>query len=196
MKSRLDRLYAIIDVERADDPVALARAALDAGCGTLQLRAKRLDDRAFLELAQILRRLCSEQRVPFVVNDRADIARLVGADGLHLGQDDLSLADARRIVGEISIGVSTHDRTQAEDAERAGADLVAFGPIFETTSKDDPDPVVGVAELRRVCREIGRPVVAIGGITPENAERTLAAGAAYVAVISALPRFLEPGPPD
>jgi thiamine-phosphate pyrophosphorylase len=184
-------LYAIIDAEAADEPIALAREALRVGCAILQLRCKRLDDRAFLELASELRVLCSQARTRFVINDRADIAQIVGADGLHLGQDDLTVADARRVVGEMLIGVSTHDRDQALHADRAGADLIAFGPVFETKSKESPDPVVGLDTLERVCRDVSRPVVAIGGITPENAAETLQAGATYVAVISALPRFLR-----
>ncbi len=182
-------LYAIVDVEASREPVELARRALSAGCGMLQLRAKRLDDRSFVSLALELRTLCRERGAPFVVNDRADIARIVGADGLHLGQDDLEVADARKVVGRMHIGVSTHSPEQARQAELDGADLVAFGPIFTTSTKENPDPVVGLEALRQMCRDASRPVVAIGGITPENAAETLGAGARYVAVISALPRF-------
>ena len=189
----IDALYAIIDAETANDPLALARRATNAGCAMLQLRAKRLDDRSFVALAEELRTLCTKARASFVVNDRADIARIVRADGLHLGQDDLTIADARRVVGQMQIGVSTHDPDQARRADAEGADLIAFGPIYETQTKDDPDPVVGLDTLGLVCREVTRSVVAIGGITPENAEKTLQAGATYVAVISALPRFLSAG---
>jgi len=186
----LDRVYAIIDAEVSAEPVALARRALAGGCRILQLRAKRLDDRSFVELAFELRALCTDAGATFVINDRADIARVVRAEGLHLGQDDLAVVDARRVVGEMQIGVSTHDPAQAERAEREGADLVAFGPVFETTTKDDPDPVVGLTTLREVCQRVSRPIVAIGGITPKNADKTLQAGARYIAVISALPSFL------
>jgi thiamine-phosphate pyrophosphorylase len=183
-------VYAIIDAEAARDPLDLARRSVSAGCSFLQLRAKRLDDRAFVELANALRELCASAGTAFVINDRADIARIVRANGLHLGQDDLRVADARLVVGHMHIGVSTHDPAQARVAERDGADLIAFGPVFETRTKDNPDPVVGVQQLADVCRDLARPVVAIGGITPENAGETLRAGAAYVAVISALPRFV------
>jgi thiamine-phosphate pyrophosphorylase len=186
-------LYAIIDAEISPDPLLLADRALRAGCAMLQLRCKRLDDRAFIEMAAEIRALCARVKTPFVINDRADIARIVQADGLHLGQDDLCVTDARRVVGEMQIGVSTHDPTQAEQAERDGADLIAFGPVFDTTSKENPDPVVGLDRLHRVCGTAARPVVAIGGITVENAAATLQAGAAYVAVISALPSFLDSG---
>ena len=186
----IDSLYAIIDAEVAERPLALAFQALNAGSAMVQLRAKRLDDVAFLEIAKRVRSACAHAKVPFVVNDRADIARLVGADGLHLGQDDLCIEDARRVVGDMQIGVSTHTLEQASSADAEGADLIAFGPIFETQTKENPDPIVGLRTLETVCQAVSRPVVAIGGITPENAGETLQAGARYVAVISALPRFL------
>jgi len=190
MSPLIDSLYAIIDAEVADRPLDLAFQALNAGCAMVQLRAKRLDDDALLKFARLIRSACAHAEVPFVVNDRADIAALVRADGLHLGQEDLSIADARLVVGNMPIGVSTHDIQQAERADREGADLIAFGPIFETQTKERVDPVVGLAELEKVCRAVSRPVVAIGGITPENADAALRAGARYIAVISALPRFL------
>lgn len=191
MTSRLADVYAIVDADLSTDPLALGRRAVTAGCPILQLRAKHLDDRSSTELAIELRALCSEAGSAFVMNDRADIARIVEADGLHLGQDDLRISDARKVVGGMQIGVSTHDLAQAARAEREGADLIAFGPVFETKSKQNPDPVVGVQMLAEVCRRLSRPVVAIGGITPQNAEETLDAGARYIAVISALPSFLN-----
>jgi thiamine-phosphate pyrophosphorylase len=115
----------------------------------------------------------------------------VNADGLHLGQDDLTVQDARRVVGEMQVGISTHDPEQAAQGEREGADLVAFGPVFKTGTKASPDPVVGLQRLADVCRSVSRPIVAIGGITPENAGEAFLAGARYVAVISALPSFLR-----
>ena len=185
-----EHLYAIIDAEVAARPLDLALRALRSGCAALQLRAKHLDDRAFLSTAQRLAAMCRASRVPFIINDRPDIARIVAADGLHLGQDDMTVADARRVVGSLDIGVSTHSRTQAHQAEEDGADRIAFGPVFPTTSKTNPDPVVGLRELGEVCRAVDRPVVAIGGITRENASSVLDAGAAQIAVISALPTFV------
>jgi thiamine-phosphate pyrophosphorylase len=186
----IDSLYAIVDAELAERPLELTFKALNAGCTMVQLRAKRLDDLAFLTIAMRVRSACAHAGVPFVVNDRADIARLTGADGLHLGQDDLSIEDARRVVGEMQVGVSTHSLEQARKADAEGADLIAFGPVFETQSKGNPDPVVGIEALEEVCQALSQPVVAIGGITPENATETLRAGARYIAAISALPRFL------
>lgn len=183
-------LYAIIDLEVLSEPIALAEQALDAGCAWLQLRTKDADDRRWLEMARALRSRCTDAGARFVVNDRPDIAKLVGADGLHLGQDDLPISEARQIVGSLPIGCSTHDLAQARAAEADGADLVAFGPVFETRSKTNPDPTVGLDRLREVCSTVSRPVIAIGGITPENAPDVRAAGADYLAVISALPRFL------
>ena len=185
------KLYAIIDPDVSQEPRELAAQALDAGCALLQLRAKTLDDRALLRLAFELRDACTQRGASFVVNDRADVARIVRADGLHLGQDDLPVADARRVVGALQIGVSTHDLAQARRAEQDGADLIAFGPSFPTQTKERPDPVVGLEMLAEVCQSVAPPVVAIGGITPENTEHALRAGAAYVAAISALPRFIR-----
>ena len=186
----IDSLYAIVDAEVADRPLELTFEALNAGCAMVQLRAKRLDDMAFLNIAQRVRSACAHADVPFIVNDRADIARVVRADGLHLGQDDLSIEDARRVVGNMQVGVSTHNLEQAATADAEGADLIAFGPVFATKTKENPDPVVGLQALEKVCQTVSRPVVAIGGITPGNAGKALRAGARYVAVISALPRFL------
>jgi thiamine-phosphate pyrophosphorylase len=191
MNPLIDSLYAIIDAEVAGHPLALTFQALNADCAIVQLRAKRLDDVAFLKIAKRIRSACAHAGVPFVVNDRADIARLVRADGLHLGQDDLSIEDARRVVGDMQIGVSSHTLEQAEAADKEGADLIAFGPVFATKTKENPDPVVGLGTLEAVCRSVSRPVVAIGGITPENAVETLQAGARYIAAISALPRFFQ-----
>ncbi|MDH3726767.1 MAG: thiamine phosphate synthase [Myxococcales bacterium] len=185
-----DRLYAIVDAEASSDPEGLCRRALSVGCAALQLRAKRLDDQSLLQLAEQLNSSCKRASVPFIVNDRSDLAALIGADGIHLGQGDMRITEAREIVGAIDIGVSTHNLQQALEAERDGADRIAFGPVFETATKDNPDPVVGLRKLEEVCRAVSLPVVAIGGITPENGARVLEHGAAQLAVISALPRFL------
>jgi len=184
-------LYAIVDAEYAERPLELAFKALNAGCAIVQLRAKRLDDMSFLKVATRVRSACGHAGVPFVINDRADIARLVEADGLHLGQDDLSIADARKVVESMQIGVSTHSLEQAITAEAEGADLIAFGPVYPTNTKENPDPIVGLGKLSKVCESVSRPVVAIGGISPENAAETLQAGARYLAAISALSRFLD-----
>lgn len=186
-----DRLYAIVDAEAADDPIELAARVLHVGCVALQLRAKTLDDRSLLIMARELGGACQRARVPFIVNDRPDIAVMVGASGVHLGQGDMTVAEAREIVGAMDIGVSTHNLEQALRAERSGANRIAFGPIFETTTKENPDPTVGLQKLAEVCRSVSQPVVAIGGITPKNAPKVLHQGASQLAVISALPAFLK-----
>ncbi len=150
----------------------------------LQLRSKS-DDRTTVALARQLAAMCREAAIPFVMNDRVDLAILVGADGVHLGQHDLPLADARRLF-KGPIGVSTHDLLQARAADAAGADLVAFGPIFSTQTKADADPTVGLSALVDVCEAVDANVVAIGGIGLDDAHAVRNAGAHLVAAISAV----------
>lgn len=181
-------LYAIVDPEHVGgrDPLEVASAILRGGCAVLQLRAKRLADRELLGLARAMRALCVKEGVPFVLNDRADLARLVEADGLHLGQDDLRVSEARLLVGSMPIGISTHDLAQAEAAVRDGADLIGFGPVFPTATKENPDPVVGLERLQALCRRSPVPVVAIGGIGLDTVAAVAAAGAHSAAIISAI----------
>lgn len=178
--------YAIVDPDHAPQgAVATAEAILAGGCAVLQLRYKGDDDRDHLALATALAERARAAGVPFVVNDRLDIALLTRADGLHLGQDDLPVAEARRLFAG-PIGVSTHDLGQAERAAAEGADLIGFGPVFETRSKAQPDPVVGLQTLRAACAAVRVPVVAIGGISLERAAETRAAGAQLLAAIGAV----------
>lgn len=187
-------LYAIVDPERClgRDPLEVADAILRAGCAMLQLRAKGLPDRDRLALALAMGARARACGVPFVVNDRPDLALLAGADMLHLGQDDLPIAEARRIVGAMPIGRSTHDLAQAREAVAEGADLIGFGPVFTTRSKERPDPTVGTERLAEVVRAIMIPVVAIGGITAENAAAVRSTGAPLWAVISAIGEAYDP----
>lgn len=182
-------LYAIVDPEhcRGRDARAVAEAVLCGGCALLQLRAKALDDAAFLALGRDLRALCLRHAVPFVVNDRVPLARELGADGVHLGQGDLAIEAARKVLGaHVRITLSTHDLAQAEDAERRGADGIGFGPVFATQTKQNPDPIVGLAQLHEVCLRARIPVIAIGGIAAHNAADVRAAGASFGAVISSV----------
>jgi len=161
--------------------------ALAAKVRTFQLRMKTPETGAFYEMASALCPLVQGDGGIFIVNDRCDVALAVGADGVHLGQEDLPLADARAFLGrEKRIGVSTHNLTQALEAEAGGADYIGFGPIFPTTTKEKPDTVVGVAGLREVRARVRIPIVAIGGITPRNAAEVMTAGADAVAVVSAV----------
>lgn len=159
---------------------------LAAGVRILQLREKVNFGRAELEIADHLASACAKADALFVINDRADIAAMTGA-ALHLGQDDLLPADARKVVAsETCIGYSTHNEKQLRAAAYEPADYLALGPIFSTSSKLNPDPEVGLEELRRLRPLTDRPLVAIGGITEDNARAVRAAGADSVAVIGAL----------
>jgi thiamine-phosphate pyrophosphorylase len=194
-------LYAIVDPEHCAGraPLLVAKAILKGGCACLQLRDKRSDDRAFIALGTQLAALCKQAALPFIVNDRVHLAATLGAAGVHIGQGDMSVAAARALVGPaVQIGVSTHSIEQAERARAAGADLIGFGPIFATSSKLDPDPVVGVATLARVCASMSSgpgpaiPVVAIGGITLAHAAEIARAGASYAAAIGAVCAAADP----
>ena len=185
--------YGILDPQHCAGPLLeTADALLEAGSAVLQLRDKRGHDRDTLQLAIALQAKCSAAGVPFVMNDRLDLALLVGADGLHLGQEDLPIEAIRPHFDGI-IGVSTHDEDQARAAIRAGADLIGFGPVFPTGSKANPDPVVGLAKLERVAANASVPVVAIGGITSERASECRRVGARLVAAISAVIGEEDPG---
>jgi thiamine-phosphate pyrophosphorylase len=187
---RLPRFYPILDFETAQRrgvPVVEAAAQIvGAGAQILQLRSKGVFSRERLADAEKIADSCARRGAIFVVNDRADIARLLGA-ALHLGQDDLPPSEARRVTGlETRIGYSTHNEAQLLAAATEPVDYLALGPIFETASKLNPDPVVGIGELRRLRKLTVRPVVAIGGITRENARAVIDAGADSVAVIGDL----------
>jgi thiamine-phosphate pyrophosphorylase len=194
--------YAILDatadaLETLEPLGHRARALLAAGPCCLQLRAKQAGAAVLAAAARRLLPLCREASVPFCVNDRLDVALAVGADVVHLGQDDLPLDDALRIraaVGrsDLVIGFSTHTLAQARAASLAGADYIGFGPVFGTASKLNPDPTVGVEALAEVCRAVKSPVVGIGGITVETAPSVAAAGAAAAAVIAAIDRAPDP----
>jgi thiamine-phosphate pyrophosphorylase len=184
------RLYPIIDT--LGDPqrthVALAEAVLQAGVPLLQLRIKDEPTGRFVELARCVQGLAERHGARLIINDRADVAQLVGAAGVHLGQDDLPVDAARQILGaQKLIGLSTHNLAQAEAAARQGiADYIGFGPIFPTTSKQPPDPVVGLAGLSDVRSRVGIAIVAIGGITAATLPSLLSAGADAAAVIGAI----------
>jgi thiamine-phosphate pyrophosphorylase len=194
--------YAIVDVTPGaslDLAGVEAHAArlLEGGPCCLQLRAKGVDAAAFYAAATRARDVCRRAGVPFCVNDRLDVALAVGADVVHLGQDDLPLADARRVraltgAATLVIGFATHNRAQALAAAQGGADYLGFGPIFATGSKANPDPVVGLEALAEVCRAVSVPVVGIGGIQVHAAADVARAGAAAAAVIAGIDRAPDP----
>jgi thiamine-phosphate pyrophosphorylase len=185
-------LYAILDVDRAAErgwrPVDLARAFLDGGARLLQLRAKRLASGPFLELTEQLVALARPFGGRVVVNDRADVARMAGAAGVHVGQEDVDAAAARDIVGEGAIvGLSTHTARQVDAAVQEPISYLAVGPVFGTMTKDTGYAPVGLDLVRYAAKRGGAiPVVGIGGIDLQRAPEVLAAGAAAVAVISDL----------
>jgi thiamine-phosphate pyrophosphorylase len=186
----IDRfLYPIIDTEvcrRAGlDPIALGTIFLSGGARILQLRAKTDSSAAFLSLADSLVRLTRAADAALVVNDRADVALLSGADGVHVGQDDLTPAAVRRVYPAGIIGLSTHDKGQIDAALDTEATYVAVGPIFGTSTKNTGYTARGL-ELVRYAANRGKPVVAIGGITLDRVSDLIAAGASGIAVITDL----------
>jgi thiamine-phosphate pyrophosphorylase len=187
----LPRLYSILDADcfpDADTMFAAADELVAAGAPLLQYRNKSGNAREMLDQARELKRRVGAH-VKLIMNDRADLCIAADFDGLHLGQDDLSPESARRIIGaDRLLGVSTHNRAQLAVADKTSADYLAIGPVFATSSKSNPDPVVGLEGVRR-AREVTRKLlVAIGGITRANARSVIDAGADSVAVISDLLR--------
>jgi thiamine-phosphate pyrophosphorylase len=188
-------VYPILDTATLErlglDPVPAAEALLEAGATILQLRHKAFWSRETFELAWQIDSLCRDAQAAFVVNDRADFAALLNA-GIHVGQEDLTPEDTRRVVGPNALlGYSTHNPAQVIAAENLPVDYVAFGPVFATASKDRPDPTVGTEALKHIRTLTTKPLVAIGGITLENAESCWKAGADSVALIAAL--YPQPG---
>jgi len=175
-------------------PIDLARAYLDGGATLIQLRAKQLGSAALLDLADAAVRLAHPYHANVIVNDRADIALISAAEGVHVGQDDLPPEAARRLLGEGAIvGLSTHTVAQVEGALREPISYVAVGPVFGTRTKDTGYVAVGLELVGAAAQLAGTmPVVAIGGITLENARSVIDAGAAAVAVISDLLRGNDP----
>jgi thiamine-phosphate pyrophosphorylase len=189
----LPRVYPILDTESLERcGIALEAAAaafLEGGAGILQIRRKGAWTRDFFEKARTVARLCRDNGTPLMVDDRADFALLLEA-GLHIGQDDLSPRDARKLIGpDATLGYSSHNMAQLVAAGGEPVDYVAIGPIFATSSKRNPDPVVGVDEIRRCRSLIEKPLVAIGGITLANAADVWDAGADSVAIIGGLLPF-------
>lgn len=171
----------------------LARNAVCAGLPVIQLRCKGSADRVFIELARNVREITQGSDTRLIVNDRVDVACLVHADGVHLGQHDMDPVSARRLLGpDAIIGLSTHTLTQVHDARKMPLDYIAFGPVFTTVSKEDPDPATGTALLAQAVSASVVPVVAIGGITRASLVTLKEAGAHAVAVIGAVARAADP----
>lgn len=198
-------IYAIVDVDTTDraglDAVELGRAVLRGGIAALQLRAKGCDGARFVEIARALSAAAREAAVPFFINDRADVACLIGAHGVHVGQTDLSVGQVRALGGasgiDFAMGLSTHDEAQLEAALSEPLAYVAVGPVFDTVSKARPDPVLGVDRVKRMAERArslrpGLPLLAIGGIDVVRVS-DLAGVVDLVAVIGALVPSAEEG---
>jgi thiamine-phosphate pyrophosphorylase len=193
------RLYPIVDAaffSTTEDLAAFAQELVAGGCMLLQYRNKSGNARVMLEQARELRRRCrtgvsDPHGLRLIMNDRADLCIVADFDGVHVGQDDLSPASVRRIIGpHRRLGFSTHNPQQVMEGDQASADYLAIGPVFSTSGKDRPDPVVGLEGVRRARELTRKPLVAIGGITRANAASVIEAGADSVAVISDL--LLDP----
>jgi thiamine-phosphate pyrophosphorylase len=187
----LPPFYAIVDAaffSTTDELVAFAAELVAGGCMLLQYRNKGGNARVMLEQARQLRNRLPAS-IKLIMNDRADLALAAEFDGVHVGQDDLSPKSVRAIIGPNRwLGVSSHNPEQVQEADQTSADYLAIGPIFSTSSKDQPDPVVGLEGVRRARQLTRKPLVAIGGITRANAPSVIEAGADSVALISDLLR--------
>jgi thiamine-phosphate pyrophosphorylase len=184
----LAKLYAITDRQLSNLSLEeIVQRMLAGGARLIQLRDKEASAKELLDAARACLKLTRAAAATLIINDRVDVALAADADGVHLGQDDLAVDEAREILGpDKIIGLSTHSLEQARRALDTSANYLAIGPVFPTTTKENPDPVVGLELVRAVRALTQRPLVAIGGITPERAPEVIAAGADSVAAISAL----------
>ncbi len=183
------KLYVILDagiLRKYDALAEIARQAISGEADILQLRAKSLTDREILKIGRVIKSLAKGTKAAFVLNDRVDLAQIIDADGVHLGRQDLSVKDARKILGENKIiGLSTHSVEEACGAEREGADYIAIGPVFATATKPAAT-ALGPEIIARIKDKVRVPFVAVGGINLGNLEQVLACGAQRVAVCRAI----------
>jgi thiamine-phosphate pyrophosphorylase len=185
-RGTLPALYAILDPEQigSSSPDSVLRQLLQGGAKMIQLRAKAMSSRDFIQLAQKARDLTIPFDCKLIVNDRIDIALGSAADGVHLGQEDLPLEVGRKLLGDRLIGISTHSLEQAKEAEANGADYIGFGPIFGTATKNTGYTARGLEMLARIRAAVDLPIVAIGGITEANIQDVWRVGADSAASIS------------
>ena len=181
------RLYVLISSNIAvSSAKETAKLVIDGGADAIQLREKTISDDEFISLAGEIRDIIAGSGTLLIINDRINVAREVNADGVHLGQNDMSVSEARNIIGnEKIIGVSTHSIIQARQAQKEGADYIAIGPVFSTRTKDY-EPSIGLEIIQEISGAINIPFIAIGAITLENLNEVLKAGASRVAVCSAI----------
>jgi thiamine-phosphate pyrophosphorylase len=190
MKIQIDySLYLVTDrgLSCGRSLVEVVAAAIEGGVSCVQLREKNCSTRTFIEEAVVLQKLLRPKSIPLIINDRIDVAMAVGADGVHLGQDDMPLADARRILGErVIIGISVESVGDARSAAAEGADYLGVSPVFATPTKTDTAKPLGLEGLRAIRKIVDLPLVAIGGINVQNCASVIAAGANGLAVVSAI----------
>jgi len=185
----ISNLYVITGEEfsKGRSTAQVVEQALKGGAQVIQLREKKYSTAKLIELGKQLRKLTLEYQATFIVNDRVDVALAVDADGVHLGQDDMPLADARKLLGTKKIiGISVDNLVEAKKAEKTGADYIGVGPIFPTNSKDDAAAPLGLDTLKDIAQNITIPIVAIGGINTTNVSQVIKAGADAISVISAI----------
>lgn len=184
------RLYAIIDslFVKESEMISTASTLIDSGAGIIQLRMKDSSDSDFLAMAKNIFSICMEKDVLFIINDRPDIAVLSGAHGLHMGQDDISVSEARKVTGEsMLIGLTTHNLEEAAAGIKGTADYIAVGPVFPTvTKRGDFVEGIGTEIVRKICSFSEKPVVCIGGINHENLKTVMETGCTAAAVVSSL----------
>ncbi len=189
MMKQIGKLHILTDtvLQSRFSHMEITRLAIAGGADTIQYRQKSGTTREMIEIARNMKRLCSEAGVVFIVNDRLDVAIAAEADGVHLGQDDFPIPMARELLGEGRIiGGSAATLDEARKCLSEGADYVGFGPVYPTSSKDDAGPVSGIDILKQVVDIIPLPIIAIGGVGPENIPDVMRAGARGIAVISAV----------
>ena len=182
-------LYLVTDrsLARGRSTLEIVRAAVDGGATMVQLREKDCSTREFIEQALAIKDFLKDRVVPLIINDRVDVAQAVEADGVHLGQTDMPLGTAKKILGDtMIIGISAESLQDAVEAEKGGADYLGVSPIYATPTKTDTAPPLGLAGLRKIRRAVGVPLVGIGGLNRDNAGEVINNGADGVAVVSAI----------
>lgn len=182
-------LYLVTDrgLSRGRPMGDIIAMAVEGGATCVQLREKACSTREFVHLALEMKAVCNRRQVPLIINDRIDVALAVNADGVHLGQSDMPLETARKILGEeMIIGISAESLQDALDAEKGGADYLGVSPVYDTPTKTDTAPALGLSGLREIRRHIAIPLVGIGGIHAGNADGVIESGADGVAVVSAI----------
>ncbi len=196
-RERIDySLYLVTDrgLSRGRSTLEIVQAAVSGGVTVVQLREKTAETRIFIEEALTIRRYLKERRIPLIINDRIDVAQAVSADGVHLGQKDMPIGLARKILGDsMIIGISAESPADAVAAEKAGADYLGASPIYATPTKTDTAPALGLEGLRQIRESVGLPLVGIGGLNADNAARVIEHGADGVAVVSAIVSADDPG---